>query len=659
MHRAAYPRLLLTLVATLAFLVPGVSPAFAGDPADYREYPYPTTSEGAYDEPYRGQFHFSPRSGWMNDPNAPLYYKGTYHLFFQHNPHGLAWDTMHWGHATSPDLVHWTQQPIALEPGVHPGDLWSGAGVVDKHNTSGLKAGKKDDPIVVFSGTNGVTVAYSTDGAKTFKSYDNGRKVVVPGGESRDPKVFWYEPTHKWVMVVWTNEGGNGVKIYNSDNLLDWTFTSRFAADWLFECPDMYPLPLDGGRTVKWVLNDASLEYVVGDFDGTKFTTDWTGPQRMDQGRNDAGGTVYAPLTFNNLPKNRIVQIAWQPSNRGSAWTGDDTFPVELGLRTFPEGMRVVRNPIKEIAKIRGKGRTWSRRTITEDPSSNPLAGITGDAYEITAEFDVAGATASEFGLLLHTRADGTYDRKVAYDRTKQTLYGAPLAPEKGRVTMHVLVDRGQLEIFGNDGRLSYTDNVNFSVDPAAQGIAAFATGGKVKLISLKYHALDRIWPASTPGSNTGSNLAGPWRPLGGTWTSLPDGKTGTSLSGSNAFYLSGQTGSDFTYEGDLSADTPGSAAALTFRATADLSMHYTVNVDTGGFVRLWRPGPVLADYHTTITPGTSYHIKVVATGPRIQVYFENGAQPVIDVTDNASASGYFGLNVWNGTGTIRNANIS
>ena len=119
MRRAAYPRLLLTLLAMLAFLVPGISPAFAGDPADYPEYPYPTTNEGAYDEPYRGQFHFSPRSGWMNDPNAPLYYKGTYHLFFQHNPHGLNWDTMHWGHATSPDLVHWTQQPIALEPGVH------------------------------------------------------------------------------------------------------------------------------------------------------------------------------------------------------------------------------------------------------------------------------------------------------------------------------------------------------------------------------------------------------------------------------------------------------------------------------------------------------------------------------------------------------------
>ncbi|MFI7128099.1 glycoside hydrolase family 32 protein [Nonomuraea sp. NPDC050153] len=642
-------------VVTLSLLVPGMPAALAGDPADYPEYPYPETDEGAYDEPHRGQFHFSPRSGWMNDPNAPLYYKGTYHLFFQHNPHGLGWDTMHWGHATSPDLVHWTQRPIALEPGVHPGDLWSGAGVVDERNTSGLKAGK-DDPIVVFTGRNGVTVNYSTDGAKTFRSYDNGRKVVTPAGESRDPKVFWHGATRTWVMVVWSDRGGNGVDIYTSRNLLDWTFASRFAADWLFECPDLYPLPLDGGRTVRWVLNDASMEYVVGDFDGTGFTTTWTAPQRMDQGRNDPGGTVYAPLTFNGLPGDRIVQIAWQPGNRGVSWTGNASFPAELRLRTFPEGVRVLREPVREIAGIRGRGSAWAQRTISE---SMPLAGVAGDTYEVVAEFDVAGATASEFGLLLHTRADGSYDRKVAYDRAGQTLYGAPLAPERGRVRMRVLVDRGQLEIFGNDGRLSYSDNVDFSAAPGSRGVAVYATGGRVKLVSLKYHDLVRTWPPSTSGTNPGSNITGPWRPVGGDWTSLADGKTGTALSGGNAFYLSGRTGTDFTYEGDLRPDRPGAAAALTFRASADLATHYTANVDTAGFVRLWRPGAVLADFHTAITPGTSYHLKVVANGPRIRVYFGDGAEPVIDVTDTATGGGYFGLNVWNGTGTIRAATVT
>src|SRR4051794_34149519 len=121
------------LLALVAAVTTPALPAAAGAPADHPEFPYPAT---AYDEAFRGQFHFSSRAGWMNDPNGSFWYRGQYHLFYQHNPHGLAWDTMHWGHATSTDLVHWTQKPIALEPGVHAGDLWSGNGVVDTGNVT-------------------------------------------------------------------------------------------------------------------------------------------------------------------------------------------------------------------------------------------------------------------------------------------------------------------------------------------------------------------------------------------------------------------------------------------------------------------------------------------------------------------------------------------
>src|SRR5690242_4170059 len=192
-------------------------------------FPYPATN---YQEDNRGQFHFSSRAGWMNDVNAPLYYRGVYHLYYQHAPNSLVWDTMHWGHATSTDLVHWTQQPIALDPQVHPGDLWSGGGVVDLENVSGLKDGEHD-PILVYSGTNGVTVFYSLDGGNTFLTYADGKKVVTPGGTSRDPKVFRDPVSETWGMVVWSDEGGNGVDFYTSINLLDWTFASRYSADWL------------------------------------------------------------------------------------------------------------------------------------------------------------------------------------------------------------------------------------------------------------------------------------------------------------------------------------------------------------------------------------------------------------------------------------------
>jgi fructan beta-fructosidase len=639
-------------------------PAFAGDVGDYPEFPYPATG---YAEAYRGQFHFSPRAGWMNDPNGLLYYRGQYHFFFQHNPHGLAWDTMHWGHATSTDLVHWTQKPIALEPGVHPGDLWSGAGVVDSSNTSGLKTGD-DDPIVVFTGTDGVLVDYSTDGARTFQSYAGGRKVAVPGGTSRDPKVLWDSARGRWTMVVFSDGGGNGADFYSSPDLLTWTFRSRFAADWMFECPDFFPMPY-GGSTV-WVLTCASGLYVVGGFDGTTFSTTWTSPARMDWGRNDAGGTFYAGQTFNNMPDGRRVQMVWQPSNPGSTWTNNASFPAELGLVTTASGPRITRRPVAEIAQLRSDTVTFGARTITTDPGSDPFAGITADTYEIIATFDPTGSTATRFGFQLHRRADGSYDRAVVYDRAAQTLDGAPLASPL--VDLRLLVDRGQLEIFGNGGVLSKTDNVRFDSSPGSQGVRLYAEGGSVRLVSAELHRLGSAWGVGEP--TLVSTLAGPWHPVGDTWEAMTAGKSGTweavtagksgtwedvtagkrGTADGDAFYLGTTAAGDLTYEGDLRLDT-ARAAGLTFRATADGSGHYTANIDAAGLVKLWRPGREVASYSTPIQTGRSYHLKVVATGSRIQVYLDHGSSPVIDATDTTRSGGLLGANVFSGAGTVQN----
>ncbi|SEG64954.1 fructan beta-fructosidase [Actinacidiphila yanglinensis] len=642
-------------VTALTFLPAALrgSQAYADSPADYPEYPYPTTKIGAYDEYYRGQFHFSSRIGWMNDINGPLYYRGTYHMFYQHNPHGLVWDTMHWGHATSPDLVHWTQQAVALEPGVQPGNLWSGAGVVDKHNVTGLKKGP-DDPIVVFTGTGGVLMDYSTDGARTFTSYGNGRVVAAPPAastDSRDPKVLWDEAHQKWVMVFWSNEGGNGYDIYTSTNLLDWTYASRLTADWLFECPDMYPMRVDGGSTVKWVINAASTKYVVGDFDGTHFTTDWTAPQQMDVGRN-----AYAGQVFNDMPDGRIVQMAWQQGNFGTVWTGNATFPAELRLVTTPAGLRVTRQPIAEIASLRTGGRTWSDRMISADPAGNPLAGISADGYEVIAEFDTTSASATSFGVRVHTYADGTGNADVVYDLTRQTLMGTAMPPVNGRVKIRVLVDRGQLEVFGNDGLFSSSNNLDFDPALAARGIAVHAEGGRVRLVSLQFHELRRAWPDFIPTTNPGSNIAGPWQAHGGTWKDLADGNKATAHG--QGFYLGAQSGTDFRYEADVSLDG-AAAAGLTFRADATARHHYTATLDAaqGGQVTLWRPGAVLATHTARIDPKKSHHLAVTAVGPHLQVFLDGAPAPVIDVTDTTYGSGLFGLNVQDGAATLRNAN--
>ncbi|ATB43539.1 glycosyl hydrolase family 32 [Cystobacter fuscus] len=640
------------MLAALAVALP-VSSSHAGSVADYPEFPYPAT---AYTEPYRGQFHFSSRGGWMNDVNAPLYYNGTYHLFFQHNPHGLAWDTMHWGHATSPDLVHWTQKPMALEPDVHPGDLWSGNGVVDVNNTSGLRTGS-ESPFVVFSGTNGVIVHYSNDAGRTFQTYDSGRKVITLAGTSRDPKVIWHAPTSRWVLVVWSDAGGNGVNLYSSPDLLHWTYLSRYSAGWLFECPDFFPLAVDGNAAnTKWVMTDASGEYVLGAFNGTTFTPEWTVPQRMDLGRNDPGGTFYAGLVFSNMPDGRTVQMAWMPSNTGSTWTGSASFPAELKLKTFPEGVRLTRYPISEIESLRTSSASWTNRTITTDPATDPLAGTSADTYELLAEFDLTGATASRFGFKLHARADGSADRVVLYDRVAQLLSGAAMSPINGRVKMRLLVDRGQLEIFGNDGRVSLTDNVKFDSAPASQGIRLYAEGGSVKLVSLQLFRLGSAWSVGEPTLDT--NLSGNWTAVGGAWSDVTGGKQGTTGSSANGFYLSAQSGTDFTYEGDVRV-VSGTAAALTFRANADATQHYTLNVHAGMGVKLWRPGRDIALYPAPIVTGRTYHLKVVAQGARFQVFLDNGTTPIIDATDTAYASGRFGFNVFDGTGLLRNAYVN
>jgi fructan beta-fructosidase len=428
-------------------------------------YPYPATN---YQEDNRGQFHFSTRAGWMNDVNAPLYYRGVYHLYYQHAPNSLVWDTMHWGHATSTDLVHWTQQPIALDPQVHPGDLWSGGGVVDLENVSGLKD-DDDDPILVYSGTNGVSVFYSLDGGNTFLTYGDGKKVVTPGGTSRDPKVFRDPFSETWGMVVWSDEGGNGVDFYTSINLLDWTFASRYSADWLFECPNLIRMPIDDDY--RWVLHAGSGKYVVGAWDGATYHSDWTEPQRINQTETFAGAGYYAALTFENVPDGRIVSMAWQGENKGSIWTGNASFPVDLTLHHTDDGTRVFSTPIPELASLRESTQTWEN-LIVEDGAQQIPAGST---YELEATVDVSQVTR----FTLKVGRDVTYQ--------DQRLDGAVLQPVNGRIKLHLLVDRDQLDVFGNDGAVYQSYNVR----PAELELVA---EGRVVVEQLTIHHLASIW---------------------------------------------------------------------------------------------------------------------------------------------------------------------
>lgn len=468
------------------------------------EFPYPATS---YDEPYRGQFHFSPQGGWMNDVNGLWYSGGTYHLSFQHYPHGLAWAQMHWGRATSNDMMHWTQQSIMLEPGVVPGDCFSGSAVVDVNNTSGFKTGSNPVFVAIYTATTrGTCLAYSNDLGANWQAYSgNPVNVGGPNADTRDPHVFWHAPTNKWVCLLYEN----GTTFYTSSNLKNWTKVSNF--NWGYECPDFYQLPVDGDTgNQKWVLQDASGNYYLGQFNGTTFTPDTGGPYKMDQGPDFYAAQTFYRVTF---PDSRLIQMAWMDNWNGglntSPWSRDATFPAELKLKTFPEGIRIARTPIAQISNLYGTTQHWNTETLTG--GRNLLGGKFAKCYDLEAVFNLSGATATQINFQLANKL-------ITYNITNKTLLGKTLNPINNQVKIRILADWSQFEVFGNDGQLSYTEQFGFT--PADSSLSLIANGN-VTLVSADYRPVNRIW--SGTACDTFADDADSGVVYSGTWNSVSD----------------------------------------------------------------------------------------------------------------------------------------
>lgn len=306
--------------------------------------------DSIYHEKARPQLHYTPRRGWNNDPNGLVWHDGEYHLFYQHNPYEKEWENMHWGHAVSHDLLHWKELDEALYPD-HNGTAFSGSAVIDYDNTSGF--GTKDNPAMVAlytgAGTKQVQcVAYSLDKGRTWSKYE--KNPVIDSGEkwktvdTRDPKVFWYKPNGEWVMVL--NER-DGHSIYTSPDLKEWTYQSHVTGFW--ECPELFELPIDGNPNhTKWVMYGASGTYMLGTFNGKKFTP--------EAGKYyNCTGSIYAAQTFTNIPESdgRRIQIGWdRVDHPGLPINGCMTLPTELTLRTTKEGVRMFCNPIKELESL-------------------------------------------------------------------------------------------------------------------------------------------------------------------------------------------------------------------------------------------------------------------------------------------------------------------
>jgi fructan beta-fructosidase len=448
--------------------------------------------QGLYQEKYRPQFHFTPRTNWTNDPNGLVYYQGEYHLFFQHNPCGLPWGNMTWGHAVSPDLVHWTQLDNAIEPD-RLGTIFSGSAVVDWEHTAGFQTGAEKTLVCIYTSAGGTSllskgakfsqsIAYSNDRGRSWTKYEKNPVLPHIIGGNRDPKVVWYAPARRWIMALYLDKNDFG--LFSSPDLKHWTHLHDVTMPGSSECPDFFPLAVDGDRRqTRWVLTSAKGDYLIGAFDGKRFSPE-CGPFPLHW-----GGNYYAVQSYSDIPESdgRRIQIAWMSGGRypEMPFNQQMSFPSELTLHRTPEGLRIWRYPVREIESLRTKTYTWNDLPLTAD--KNPLANLTGELFDIEAQLEPAGAKAIELTV---------YGQTLRYDVAGKRLLASkaklPVEPIGGRVTLRVLVDRATIDAFANDGRsaISYC----FLPVEGSKPLSLSAIDGPARLVSLRVHELKSAW---------------------------------------------------------------------------------------------------------------------------------------------------------------------
>lgn len=431
----------------------------------WKEMKYSDTFDTTNRERFRPLYHHTPLYGWMNDPNGMYYKDGVWHLYYQYNPYGSQWENMTWGHSTSRDLIHWDAQPMALE-GDWLGAIFSGSAIVDKDNTAGFG---RNAVIAMYTSAGAAqtqSIAYSTDGGLTFTKYAGNPVITFNAPDFRDPKVFWHEPTGKWVVVLAV---GQEVQFYSSKNLKEWKYESSFGREYgchdgVWECPDM----LCFGE--KWVLllninpggpfGGSATQYFVGQFDGHKFVcednpseTKW-----MDYGKDH-----YATVTFHNAPEGRIVALPWM-----SNWQYANQVPTQqfrsanglsrdLGLKTIGGETYLTCTPSKELLALRGKKVKQPTETceiVVDVKGSAVITLSNAKGEQVTMRYD---SQKQEFKM------DRTKSGDVSFS---EAFPCETVAPTYGAIRqLRIFIDRCSVEAFDAEGKMVMT-NLVFPSEP-------------------------------------------------------------------------------------------------------------------------------------------------------------------------------------------------
>ena len=472
---------------------------------------------------YRPVFHHTPLYGWMNDPNGMFFADGVWHLYYQYNPYGSKWQNMSWGHSTSTDLIHWDHRPVALRPdGL--GSVFSGSCVVDSVNTAGFG---KDAVIALYTsaGTSQMqSLAASTDGGETFTKFP-ANPVLTLESEARDPNMFWNVEIGEWDLVL-AHALDKEMLFFTSPDLRHWTLQSSFgkgegAQDGVWECPDLFPLFVDGTGEQKWVLicninpggpfGGSGIQYFVGDWNGRTFTAETDASGKIPTKWLDYGKDNYALVSWSGAPDGRRTAIGWMSNWQYAAevptmqFRSANTLPREIGLFRGEDGLTYASStPSPELLALRDK--TVARASgisLKSKPRLFALPGTNDGVCEIVADFDARKARTVSFTLSNKAgeHVDFTYDagaRTVTVDRRQSGITDfsesfpavtvAPTFESSGKISLRIFVDRSSTELFGNDGRFVLT-NLVFPTEPYTT-LSVKAEGGTAQLASLKIYSI-------------------------------------------------------------------------------------------------------------------------------------------------------------------------
>ena len=422
-------------------------------------------------EKHRPVYHHTPQYGWMNDPNGMFYKDGVWHLCYQFNPYGSQWENMTWGHSTSTDLVHWKAEPTAITPDAL-GTIFSGCCVVDKNNTAGFG----NDAVIAFYTSAGArqmqSMAYSTDGGKTFTKYKNNPIITSNVPDFRDPHVFWNAEAGFWNMIL---AAGQQMSIYSSKDLKEWKHESDFGAEYgnhggVWECPDLMKMKVAGTDKEKWMLicninpggpfGGSATQYFIGEFDGHKFTCE---DEPSETKWMDYGKDHYATITFDNAPDGRHVGIAWM-----SNWQYANQVPTkqfrsansiarDFGLFEYNGETYCSVSPAKEMDAVRGQ------RISSPSETCEIVVQLKGDA-QLTLRNSKGEKVVITYDAVEHTI---DFDRRRSGDVSFSEAFPCIVtSPTYGQAkTLRIFVDRCSIEMFEGDGKMSMT-NLVFPSEP-------------------------------------------------------------------------------------------------------------------------------------------------------------------------------------------------